>query len=181
VRRFDTKIALHYEGRSGRPYSYIFGTDVNGDSSSYDNDLAYIPSGRDDPRVRWADAKQADAFFADMGANPALKRFAGRVVPRNSEQSYFQHRYDLKFTQEIPLGGRVKGELFLDILNIANLLNDEWGRVYAASFPYGLVVANASYDPVANQYVYRYTGAKAQTLQTSLSRWQMQGGARIKF
>jgi len=42
-------------------------------------------------------------------------------------------------------------------------------------------MANASYDPVANQYVYRFTGAKEQTLQASISRWQMQGGARIKF
>ena len=181
IKRFDTKVALHYEGRSGRPYSFIFGTDVNGDSSSYDNDLFYVPTGRDDPNVRWADAKQADAFFAYLDANPALKRFSGRVVPRNSETSYYQHRYDLKFTQEIPLRGRVKGELFLDMINVANLLNKDWGRVYAASFPYGLAVANASYDPTANQYIYRYTEAKAQTLQISPSCWQMQGGARVKF
>ncbi|MBK9990210.1 MAG: TonB-dependent receptor [Verrucomicrobia bacterium] len=181
VKRFDTKVALHYEGRSGRPYSFIFGTDVNGDSSSYDNDLFYVPTGRDDPNVRWADPKQADAYFAFADATPALKRFSGRVVPRNSETSYYQHRYDLKFTQEIPLHGRVKGELFLDIINVANLINTDWGRVYAASFPYGLAVANGSYDPTTNQYVYRYTGAKAQTLQTAPSRWQMQGGARLKF
>ena len=181
VRKFDTKITLGYEGRSGRPYSFIFGTDVNGDSSSYDNDLFYVPAGRDDPKVRWADAKQADAFFAFLDGRPALKRFAGQVVPRNSERSYYQHRFDLKFVQEIPLHGRIKGELFLDILNLANLLNGNWGRVYSASFPYGLAVGNASYDPVANQYVYRFTGAKEQTLQASLSRWQMQGGARIKF
>ena len=181
VRRFDTKVGLHYQGRSGRPYSFISGTDVNGDSADYDNDLFYVPTGRTDPKVRWADAKQEDAFFAYLDNHPQLKRFAGRIVPRNSERSSFQHRFDLKFTQEIPLRGQVKGELFFDILNVANLLNADWGRVYAASFPYGLAVANASYDPVAHQYVYRFTTAKEQTLQTSLSCWQMQGGARIKF
>jgi hypothetical protein len=181
IKRFDTKITLLYEGRSGRPYSFIFGTDVNGDSADYDNDLFYVPTGRDDPKVRWADAKQADAFFAYLENHPALQRFAGRTAPRNSERSHYQHRFDLKFSQEIPLRGRVRGELFLDILNFANLLNDHWGRIYAASFPYGLAMANASYDPVANQYVYRFTGAKEQTLQASISRWQMQGGARIKF
>jgi len=181
IKRFDTKVTLHYEGHSGRPYSFIFGTDVNGDSVDYDNDLFYVPSGRDDPKVRWADAKQQDAFFAYLESHPALKRFSGRVVPRNSERSYYQHRFDLKFAQEIPLGRHVKSELFLDILNLANLLNSDWGRVYAASFPYGLAVANASYDPTANQYVYRFTGAKEQTLQASPSRWQIQGGARIKF
>jgi hypothetical protein len=181
VRAFDTKVTLLYEGRSGRPYSFVSGSDVNGDSADYDNDLFYVPTGRGDPKVRWPDAKQEDAFFAYLDNHPELKRFAGRIVPRNSERSSFQHRFDLKFTQEIPLHGRVKGELFFDVLNVANLLNSDWGQVYAASFPYGLAVANASYDPVANQYVYRFTTAKGQTLQASLSRWQMQGGARIKF
>ncbi len=181
VKKFDTKFTLHYEGRSGRPYSFISGTDVNGDSADYDNDLFYVPSGRNDPKVRWADPKQADAFFAYMDRTPALKRFAGRVAPRNSERSYYQHRYDLKFSQEISVRGRLKAELFLDIYNLANLLNDDWGHVYAAGFPYGLAVGNASYDPVADQYVYRFTGAKEQTLVASSSRWQLQGGARIKF
>lgn len=181
VKKFDTKITLYYEGRSGRPYSFITSNDVNGDASEYDNDLLYVPSGRDDPKVRWASASQADAFFAYVDRNPALKRFAGRVAARNSERSYYQHRYDLKFAQEIPLHGRLKSELFFDILNLANLLDDDWGRVYAANFPYGLAVVDAKYDPVANQYVYRFTGAKEQTLQASLSRWQLQGGVRVKF
>jgi len=181
VRKFETKVTLLYEGRSGRPYSFVSGTDVNGDSVDYDNDLFYVPTGRDDPKVRWAVAKQEDAFFAYLDKCPELKRYAGRIVPRNSERSSFQYRLDLKFTQEIPLRGRVKAELFLDIMNLANLLNPDWGRVYAVNFPYGLAAANARYDPVANQYVYRFTGAKEQTLQASLSLWQIQGGARIKF
>jgi len=181
IKRFDTKIALHYEGRSGRPYSYIFGTDVNGDGADYDNDLFYVPTGREDPKVRWADANQANAFFDYLDSNPSLKRFAGQIVPRGSQRSPYQHRYDLKLTQEIPLRRHVKGELFFDILNLANLLNSDWGRVSAVSFPYGLAVANASYDPQANQYVYRFTGAKQPTLQASLSCWQMQAGTRVKF
>jgi len=181
VGRFDTKITLCYEGRSGRPYSFVSGTDVNGDSADYDNDLFYVPTGRDDPKVRWAVATQEDAFFDYLDHHPELKRFAGHIVPRNSERSSFQNRFDLKFTQAIPLRGRMAGELFLDILNVANLLNPDWGRVYAVGFPYVLAVANANYDPVAHQYVYRFTAAKSQTLQASLSRWQMQGGARIKF
>jgi hypothetical protein len=181
VKRFDTKIALYYEGRSGRPYSYIFGSDVNGDGADYDNDLFYVPTGPDDPKVRWASASQSDSFFAYLESNPSLKCFAGRIAPRNSERSQYQHRYDLKFTQEIPVRRSLKAELFFDILNLANLLNDKWGQVSAVSFPYGLAVANASYDPVANQYVYRFTGAKTQSLQASLSRWQMQAGTRVKF
>ncbi len=181
VKGFVTTVVLQYEGRSGRPYSFVSGTDVNGDSSSYDNDLLYVPSGRDDPKVRWSNAKQADAFFEYLDGHPALKRFAGSIAPRNSERSAYQHQFDLKLIQGLPLRGRLRAELFLDVLNLANLLNDNWGRQYAVSFPYALAVANASYDPAANQYVYSFSGVKAQSLVASRSRWQMQGGARLKF
>ena len=181
IKRFDTRITLQYEGRSGRPYSYVSGTDVNGDSVDYDNDLLYVPASRDDLSVRWADAKQADAYFAWYDNQPTLKRFAGRVVPRNSERSSFQHTFDMKFSQDFPLRGRLKVQAFLDILNVANLLNEHWGRVYAVGFPYTRPVINASYDPVAGQYVYRFTGVKDETLQAARSRWQMQGGVRVKF
>ncbi len=181
IRGFTTKLTLAYEGRSGRPYSFIFGSDVNGDSADYSNDLFYVPSGRDDPRVRWTNPDQADAFFAYLAAHPRLSRFAGRVVPRNSERSPFVHQVDFKLTQEIALWRGLRAELFTDILNLGNLLNPRWGRIEQVSFPYGLIVANASYDPAANQYVYRYTGARSPTLQPGPSRWQIQCGVRLSF
>lgn len=181
VRKLDTKLTLAYEGRSGRPFSYIFGSDVNGDSADYSNDLLYVPSGRSDPRVRWTNAAQADAFFAYLDSHPRLARFAGRVVPRNSERSRFVHQFDLKFSQQIPLWHETTAEFFADIVNFANLLNPRWGRIEQVSFPHGLIVANASYDPTANQYVYRYTEARSQTLQPGPSRWQIQAGVRLKF
>ncbi len=181
VKRFDTRLRLEYEGRSGRPYSHVFGTDVNGDGADYDNDLFYVPAGPDDPAVRWTNPTQKEAFFAWLAQNPSLSRHAGRIVPRNSERSRYQHRYDLKITQEIPLHRHIKAELFLDILNLANLLNNKWGRVEAVSFPYNLSVANASYDPTTNQYVYRFTTPGKPSLQPGPSRWQMSTGTRIKF
>jgi hypothetical protein len=181
IRGFDTKLTLAYEGRSGRPYSFIFGSDVNGDSADYSNDLFYVPTSRNDPRVRWTSAAQADAFFAYLESNPSLARFVGRVVPRNSERSPFVHQFDLKFTQEISLWRSLRAEFFADIINLGNLLNPSWGRIEQVSFPFGLIIANASYDPAANQYVYRYTGARSPTLQPGPSRWQIQSGIRLRF
>jgi hypothetical protein len=181
IHGFDTKITLAYEGRSGRPYSFIFGSDVNGDSADYSNDLLYVPGGRDDPRVRWSTPSQADDFFAYVESHPRLARFAGQVVPRNSERSPFVHQFDLKFSQQIRLWRNLRAEVFADLINFGNLLNHRWGRIEQVSFPYGLIVAYASYDPAANQYVYRYTGARQPTLQPGPSRWQIQGGLRLKF
>jgi hypothetical protein len=181
ARGLATKLTLAYEGRSGRPYSFIFSNDINGDSADVQNDLFYVPAGRADPLVRWRTPAEADAFFAYLATNPRLARFAGRVAPRNSERSAFIHQFDLKFTQEISLGYGVRGELFGDIINLGNLLNPEWGRVEQAGFPYTLGVAGASYDAATNQYVYRYTNAQRPALQPGPSRWQIQGGVRLKF
>jgi hypothetical protein len=181
IRGLDTKITLAYEGRSGRPYSFIFSNDTNGDSADYSNDLLYVPSGRSDPRVRWADPAQADAFFTYLNTRPELARFAGQVVPRNSERSPFVHQFDLKVSQQITLWRSLRAELFADIMNLGNLLNPDWGRVEQIAFPYTQPIASAGYDPAANQYVYRFTTVRGPVLQPGPSRWQIQGGLRLTF
>ncbi|ATC63611.1 hypothetical protein CMV30_06405 [Nibricoccus aquaticus] len=181
IRGFDTKLTLAYEGRTGRPYSFIFSNDTNGDSADYSNDLLYVPSGRYDPRVRWTDPAQADAFFAYLNTRPELARFAGQVVPRNSERSPFIHQFDLKFTQEISLWRDLRAEFFADIINLGNLLNPDWGRIEQIPFPHTQPIASAGYDPAANQYVYRFTTVRGPVLQPGPSRWQIQTGVRLKF
>jgi hypothetical protein len=41
---YKTRLGLFYEGRTGRPYSWTFKNDMNGDNVS-GNDLLYIPKG----------------------------------------------------------------------------------------------------------------------------------------
>ncbi|MDR0901481.1 MAG: carboxypeptidase regulatory-like domain-containing protein [Opitutaceae bacterium] len=182
VRKFQSTLSLYYQGHSGRPYSFTFTNDANGDAAGQYNDLFYVPSGPGDPNVYWSAPEQSEAFFAYLEANPALRRFAGRVAPRNSERSKFQHRVDLQFMQQIPIFKALRGEFFCNIINFANLLNPEWGRFYQMNFPFALGIANGKYNPATNQYLYTYTGApKSQSLQSTASRWQIQTGVRIKF
>lgn len=182
IRKFQSTLTLRYQGHSGRPYSFVFSNDINGDAADYNNDLFYVPSGPDDPKIHWPDPAQKDAFFACLAANPALGRFAGRVVPRNSERSKFQHRVDLQFAQQMQLWGSLRAEFFCNIINFANLLNPDWGRFYQVNFPFGLAVANGKYNPVTDRYHYTFTSApKAQSIQPSASRWQIQTGVKMKF
>jgi hypothetical protein len=181
IKKFQSTLTLYYQGHSGRPYSYTFSNDANGDGET-GNDLFYVPAGPDDPAVHWPDPAQRDAFFAYLATNPALRRFAGRVAPRNSERSKFQHRVDLQFAQQIPVWGSLRAEFFCNIINLANLLNPDWGRFYQYNFPFGLAIANGKYNPVTNQYHYAFTGTpKSQSLQTSASRWQIQTGVKLRF
>ncbi len=146
VGAFRTSVGLFYEGRSGRPYSWAFNNDMNGDGVS-GNDLLYVPSAQGSGEVLFrlpgqtvaASGAQAEAKFWDIvGANPSLDRARGGVVGRNTDRAKFTHNFDLRLSQEVPgfMKGH-KGSVSLDILNVGNLINKEWGRIDEMSFSDG--------------------------------------------
>src|SRR5690606_2865143 len=57
-----TRFGMFYEGRSGRPFSYIYYNDFNGDSAGT-NDLFYVPAGPGD--VMWVGGAQMEQAFFD--------------------------------------------------------------------------------------------------------------------
>ena len=90
-----------------------------------------------------------DAFYAYV--DRYLSAYKGQVAPANAFESPWKTRMDLKITQEIalpdtPYIGDAKAELFLDIYNFGNLLDDENGRIYDA----GYLGVTKSLDVVVN-------------------------------
>ena len=184
IKRFPTTMSVVYEGRTGRTYSWVFEGDANGDG--FTNDLLYVPSGPEDPRVRWASTAERDAFF-NFVQNSTLNKYRGQIAPRNSERSPWNQTIDVVLRQAIPLGWRnTRAEVYLQLINLGNLLNDEWGLLQEVPFTYRRTVAGTTYDPATNQYVYVFNG---QTLdgvptvadETSQSRWQAKLGVTLKF
>jgi hypothetical protein len=183
-----TQISLTYEGRTGRTYSWVFKGDANGDGFT-DNDLFYMPTGPTDPKVRWIDAAERDAFFAYAGAN-GLTKYAGKALPRNSEHSPWTQTVDLSITQQLPLFRRARAEVYFQMMNLANLFNDKWGLLEEVDFAYKRTVAGAIYDPAGNggqgQYGYVFNGNTISNVptvanETQASRWQGKLGIRIIF
>ncbi|MBK9992118.1 MAG: hypothetical protein IPP19_15690 [Verrucomicrobia bacterium] len=195
-KRYKSTATLIYEGRSGRPYSWVYTGDANGDGIS-GNDLFYIASQADvdSGLVRFRSAAEQDTYFAFMRDNPSLARNAGRVAPRNGERSAWISTFDIRMTQELPVYRGVHAQLFANIINLTNLLNDRWGRTEEVDFPLTRTVGGTTFDPAARgglgQYTYTVNpigtnGAVNATLgspsvQTNVSRWQVQFGARVKF
>src|SRR5690606_11791080 len=105
---------LFYEGRSGRPYSWTYLNDANGDMEL--NDLLYVPSGPGDVLFSGGAAMEA-AFFEWLAQNPELARFQGETVSRNSSRSSWVNTFDIRISQELPgfFSGH-KSELWLDIM-----------------------------------------------------------------
>jgi len=192
---YRTQLGLVYEGRSGRPYSYVFSNDVNGDSVSA-NDLFYVPTGPGDVLfgtlvngVYTPNAAMEAAFFSYLDQNRDLKSWAGQVTPKNSARAGFVNTFDLRLSQELP--GFFKGhksEVWVDIQNVGNLLNKKWGDIV----DYGFFADQriAAVDGVYNgKYVYNFRSPDAPSVANGdtdgfnqgVSQWSVQVGFRYKF
>jgi hypothetical protein len=188
IEKFKTTLGLSFEARTGRAYSWVFSGDANGDGYTF-NDSFYMPTGPSDPKVRWINDAERDAFFAFAQGN-GLSKYAGRVIPRNSEASPWQKTVDLTLTQQIPFYRQLRAEVFFEMINLANLLDKDWGIVEEVPFAYRRQVAGAIFDPAGNggqgQYAYVFNsntldGVPVVAGDNTTSRWQAKVGVRLKF
>ncbi len=188
IKQFKTTIAAVYQGRTGHAYSWVFAGDANGDGFTF-QDLLYVPTGPSDPRVTWASTTERDAFFTFVNSS-TLAKYAGTNPGRNSEVSPWQQTIDLKFIQQIPLHGKTRAELYLNVLNFWQLIDKNWGIQEEVPFSYKRAVAGATYNAAGNgglgSWAYTFTSSTLNTVpmtvnDTPISRWQAQAGIRLRF
>ncbi|MBD9367536.1 carboxypeptidase regulatory-like domain-containing protein [Xanthomonas sp. XNM01] len=194
---YKTSVGVFYEGRTGRPYSFVFRNDANGDSYSF-NDLFYVPSGPGDvlfgslssAGVFTADPAMEQAFFDYLERNPELGRYAGGVTPRNGARGEWINSFDVRISQELP--GFFKGhksEIWLDVMNVGNLINKDWGHIYDYGFFANKGIASAV-GMYQGKYVYSFNEASIDrpavqntrdSIDQGVSQWSLQLGFRYKF
>jgi hypothetical protein len=178
---YATKFSVFGSANEGRPYSYTFdGGSQFGDSVGFvDRHLAYIPSGPSDPKVVFADSFDQDAFFAYVDSE-GLKR--GEVMERNSINSDWWTKFDIKITQEFPgFSPDHKASAFFVIENFGNFLNDDWGVMYETSFPRAQEIIDASIND-SGQYVFNeFITPQGQTRVADASIWEMRMGVKYDF
>jgi len=194
---YKTKISVFYEGHSGRPFSYIFANDANGDGDpvrpnqiGYYNDLFYVPAGPGD--VLWTGGKDMeDQFFAWLDGHE-LSAYRGQIAPANRFHSGWSNTFDMRISQELPgFFKRHKTELALDIMNIGNLINKDWGLIINHGFDAHSRVAHyAGIDPESGKYVYHFTGSATEPSvqennndkgNTAVSRWSVMLSVKYRF
>lgn len=188
-----TTFSAFFEGRSGRNFSYGFLGDVNGDGI-FGNDLFYVPKpgevifrgagnlANGTTRIANDPAVEA-AFFNYINSNEYLRSRQGQIVGRNAESSPWVSQIDIRISQQLPLMWNVRPEIYLDIQNFGNLLNDEWGLIDEAAFPYNVGVARFA-GVQDGQYIYQYLGTPNQFTRRDVrgeSRWAAQIGFKVKF
>jgi len=178
----DTTFSVFGESRSGRPFSYVFDNDVNGDNRE-SNDLLYIPNGPGD--VVFGSAAEETAFWAYVESNDYLNSHRGQVAERNGARGKDVNQFDVRISQELPgFFGDNKAEVWMDILNVGNLLNEDWGKVDEVAFPGSFgVVEYGGIDSATGRYVYRFNTPDVSRIydDRGISRWSLQVGFRYEF
>ena len=184
-----------FAGAGGNRYSFLYSGDVNGDGNA-GNDLIYIPKSKNeiifDPYMTAASPtpvsadQQWAAFDAFIEQDDYLKSHRGEIAERFGALNPWFSNIDLRILQDVAFlmgTSRHTFQLTVDVLNVANLLNSEWGvrsvASAAATAPLQLVRFDNSGAPVFN---YKGTAKTTYVDDPGLfSRWQIQLGLRYMF
>ena len=194
----ETKVSLFATGRTGQPYSYTFSEnnacvfDVGGGRCAREsrNDdaghLLYVPFGPNDPLFAptsfGGDAADQQAFF-DYIYSTELAAYAGGIAERNGNNSPWSTIVDLRIKQELPgFFPEHRAQLFLDIENLGNLLNSDWGRIERTRYEYERDVVSASIVNGQYEYFRLNRDSSIKNLEVlSQSVWQIQFGIKYDF
>ncbi|WP_166436985.1 TonB-dependent receptor [Niastella caeni] len=195
--RMATTFSLFYSGQPQERYSFRYGGDINGDGQS--NDVIYIP--KDPSEISFVDAftangvtytaqQQSDAFFKFIENDKYLKDHKGEYMTKYGAKLPWNHTVDLRVLQDfIYRRGTTKHTLqfSVDIINLLNLLNSEWGYRYSYNYgtfqDMGILGLPSGFSQAAPRYTFNPTNpTKAyQPNFSTTSTWGIQLGLRYIF
>ena len=190
VGTYRTSVGVFYEGRRGKPYSWTYLNDLNGDGIG-GNDLMYIPSapGSGEVVFRGRSATetpaQAEAAFWDVvNGNAGLASAKGGLVGRNNNYAPWVNNFDVRLSQELPgFYKDHKVSFTFDILNFGNLLNKKWGRIDEIGFPSNRSFVNYAGLDASGKYIYTLGSTEDYVTRQASgeSQWAVQATLRYSF
>jgi hypothetical protein len=136
-----TQFGIFWEMTNAGNLSYVYSGDLNGDGGT-SNDLIYIPKDISEMNfqaytvtvagtpVTFSQDDQNTAWEAYIKQDPYLSKNRGKYVERNSLFLPMFNRADFSLVQEVFVkagGTRNALQFRVDILNIGNLFNKDWG------------------------------------------------------
>lgn len=197
-----TRLTLFYVGSSGKPYSYVYDGDVNGDGyetfgvvNGRNNDLVYVPEDLSEltfsPTGR-APAEDQRLLSELIDMEECLQEQRGQIMERNSCRAPWFNRVNLKVEQGLPLPTQQRVQLTLDIFNVLNLLNESWGLEQAPTFSEINLLQLRGRDNATGNMQFDYypfpieddEGIERAVLPYTTffsSRWNIQAGVKLIF
>jgi outer membrane receptor protein involved in Fe transport len=184
---FTHAIGVFYNAQSGRPYSFIIGTDVNGDGAS-SNDLLYIPGSDTEIIVQnSAGVVQPYSFLGNYLHKAGLDPLAGRAMDRYEATEPSVHQMDLHYELGLPAFQGIFTMITADVSNALAMIDGGNGKVKYVSNQNFSPITYRGVDSATGKPIYRerFAGAlnpgSQYSVATDRSRWQARLGIRLNF
>jgi hypothetical protein len=188
-----TSFSLFWEGRTIGNASYVYGGDFNGDGG-FSNDLLYIPANASETSFQqftssgrtFTPAEQSAAWEAFINQDKYLSANRGRIAERGAVFLPMVYRADFSGSQTLLTTSKKQAlEFRVDILNVGNLLNSNWGVGQFMTSTSPLVPAGVDAN---NRPQFRFRNLGNQLITESFTPsagagdvWRLQFGLRYTF
>lgn len=157
AKNFGTGISIFYEGGPRGRYSYTYTTNIVGDGGA--DNLIYVPASKDEltfedyvidgTDIVYTADQQAEDFWNYVNNSKYLSTRKGQYAERNGLVAPWTHQFDVRIFQNFYIpqknGQRHTIQIGLDIENIGNLLNQNWGHFWSTNTTQILEVAGNGY------------------------------------
>lgn len=179
-----SQLALIYVGRSGYPFTYVTSSDANADGIGA-NDPIYIPADAGD--MSWSGTPEEQAaksatFEEFIESQSCLQDQRGQIMERNSCRDSWRTDVNARLSTMIPTFGGQNFEIILDMFNVLNFIDSDWGVVrQTALFEQLNALSVTGYDSVNDRPIYNLSLPPRDRAQVNESRWRMQLGGRYTF
>ena len=201
-KQWRTTVGLIWQAKSGSPYSIYYYGDVNGDGSN-GNDLFFIPTDEQIDQMKFEEKSYVsnaytNAVFGDnhgkvltqdmqrqlmkywIASDSYLSKHRNQYYKRFADNLAFEQHFDFHLAQKYSFkvcGQTNSIELSLDIINLGNLLNKDWGHTYGDGF--GIYYSPVTYK---GNGVYQFDAGYAnRNYSDYYSRWRGQVGLKYTF
>ncbi|KAA6440863.1 TonB-dependent receptor [Dyadobacter flavalbus] len=173
-------VGLRYSGIGGTRYTLAVSGNMNGDFVS-SNDLAFVynPANTATPEYLRTGIQ---AILDNPEAEESIKRYirenAGKVAERNGGVNDFYGVFDLRLAKRFRIYRNHGIEASVDIFNVANMLNKDWG--VGNNLGKQNLLTIRSFDKTKEEFVYNVNkGAGVSSLNGN--PYQVQLGLRYAF
>ena len=191
-RHLATTLGLFYEGfnhcyvggYSYTRYSYTVGVrsgnyvnDVTGVGGS--QNLMYIPTDADLSKMAFKDEANKEAFRKFIESDSYLSKHRGEYSGRGAKVAPWQHRFSIKVAQDVifdVVGKPTTLQVGVDVLNVANLINSNWGLTKQVSSENILEISKAGAEGV-----YTFKEPEVKNYRNTFNTWQLLLIARLFF
>ena len=196
-----TSLSFFYAGVSGSPYSLIYQSASFGSGSNAP--LPYIPKNQADiilmDKSTYTAARQWADLDAFISSDKYLNSRRGQYAERNALRTPWNHDLDMKLMHEFKLSKTNKSkslQISIDIFNVLNLINNDWGHVtfvsnlnnYTVNFLQFVSDGTHKVGAPATGYIPSFNFVKPAgvdnhyyTVDPLNSRWQGQLGLKYNF